>query len=395
LGNPQKKLKYVHVAGTNGKGSTVAYISKILMEAGYCVGIYTSPFLQRFTERIKINDEEIKEAEIGDLVEAIKTAVENMPESKETGLTEFDLITAMAFLHCAKNGCDIVVLEVGLGGRLDSTNIIDSPEAAVITTISYDHMEVLGDTLTKIASEKAGIIKDGCEVVLYPQEKEVETRIRQICKERKANLHPLDLSELIPISYGIAGQSFDFNQYKDLRIRLLGDYQLGNAAVAVRTAEILNSRGYVITKDHIYQGLLNTKWAGRLELIRSNPFLLIDGAHNTQGVNSLRDCLMKYFPDKSFIFIVGVLADKDYPAMMEIIAPIAKSFITITPPSPRALAARELAAFLGKYGKEAISFDKVEDALRYCDSQLGKDEFVCAFGSLYYIGNIRDYYGLK
>jgi dihydrofolate synthase/folylpolyglutamate synthase len=393
LSDPQKKLKVVHVAGTNGKGSTVAYISKILMEAGYRVGVYTSPFLQRFTERVKINDQEISEAEVGQLAARIKTAVNDMQAYQEGMPTEFDLITVMAFLYFAECGCDIVVLEVGLGGRLDSTNIIDIPEAAVITTISYDHMEVLGNTLAKIAYEKAGIIKNGCEVVLYPQEPEVEAVMKEVCDDKKALLHAVDLSELKLISYGPSGQSFDLGQYKRLEIHLLGDYQLQNAATAVRTIEVLNSRGFHIKEDQIRKGLKNTRWAGRLEIIRNNPLLLIDGAHNTQGVSSLKDCLIKYFPGKSFTFIIGVLADKEYSEMMDMIEPLAKRFITITPPSPRALPSKELAAFLGQYGKEIISFDKVEEALDYCGS-FGPEELICAFGSLYYIGIIRDYYGL-
>lgn len=391
LGNPQNKLKFVHVAGTNGKGSTVAYISRMLIEAGYKVGIYTSPFIQRFTERIKVNDREIPGDEIGRLAECIKTSLKN---DNIDCLTEFDLVTVMAFLYFASCDCDIVVLEVGLGGRLDSTNVIDFPEVAVITTISYDHMDVLGDTLTKIASEKAGIIKKDCEVVVYPQEAEADTVIRDVCEDRKAVYHTIDISDLKALSHDLSGQTFDFEQYKGLSISMLGDYQMMNAATAIKTIEILNSRGYNIKEEHIYRGLKNTRWAGRLEVIYKKPLLLIDGAHNIEGVNSLKECLTEYFPDQNFVFIVGVLADKDYKAMMDTIAPIAKRFITITPPSPRALSSKELAAFLTGYGKEVMQFDRIEEALSYCDSNLQQEELICAFGSLYYIGIIRDYYRL-
>lgn len=218
--------------------------------------------------------------------------------------------------------------------------------------------------------------------------------MKEVCNEKKAHLQAVDLSELKLLSYGPSGQSFDLGQYKGLEIHLLGDYQLQNAATAVRTIEVLNTRGYHINEEQLRKGLKNTRWAGRLEIIRKNPLLLIDGAHNTQGVNSLNDCLTKYFPGKSFTFIIGVLADKEYSEMMDIIEPLAKQFITITPPSPRALPSKELAAFLERYGRAVISFDNATEALNYC-GRLGPEELICAFGSLYYIGAIRDYYGLN
>jgi len=394
LGNPQKSLKYVHVAGTNGKGSTVAFISNILIEAGYRVGVYTSPFIQRFTERIKINDQEIPEEEIANLADKIKIAVDNMQANNEGNITEFDLVTAMAFLYFAQHKCDIVVLEVGLGGRLDSTNIIDLPEVAVITTVSYDHMDILGNTLPQIAYEKAGIIKNGCEVVLYPQETGVETLFQNTCSEKNAQLHQVDFSKIISLSYGQFGQKFSYDKHNNLVISLLGDHQLGNAATAICAVEVLSSRGYTITEDNINKGLRNTRWGGRLEIVQNNPLLLIDGAHNVQGVDSLKDCLIKYFPDSQFTFIIGVLADKEYKVMMEIIEPIAQRFITITPSSPRALSSQELATYLARYQKEIISFEGVEEALLFCKDTCRQEELICAFGSLYYIGSIRSFYGL-
>ena len=395
LGNPQKRLKYVHVAGTNGKGSTVAFISQILMEAGYLVGIYTSPYIQRFSERIKVNNEEIPEVDIARITGMIKQAVDRMVQNGEENPTEFDMVTTMGFLYFAEQHCDIVVLEVGLGGRLDSTNTIDSPEVAVITTISYDHMDVLGDTLDKIAFEKAGIIKTGCDVVLYPQEPEIEKLFERICTERHAKLHEVELSDLRPAGFGLSGQKFGFNGYKALKISLLGDHQMSNAAVAVKTVEVLNAKGYCISKDAVRSGLNDTKWPGRFEIIQKNPFFLIDGAHNVQGVSTLKEGLCKYFPGKKFTFLVGVLADKEYQAMMAIIAPLAERFITVTPENPRALDAQDLAKYLARYGKQAMSCESIEAAIRKGTDLCGQDGMLCAFGSLYYIGKVRELLGLR
>ena len=395
MGNPQKRLEFVHVAGTNGKGSTVAFISQILMEAGYLVGIYTSPFIQRFSERIKVNGEEIPEAEIAGITGIIKQAVDRMVQNGEENPTEFDIVTAMGFQYFADQHCDIVVLEVGLGGRLDSTNIIDAPEAAVITTISYDHMDVLGDTLDKIAFEKAGIIKTGGDVVLYPQEPEIEKLVERICTERRAKLHEVELSDLRPVSFSLSGQKFGFKGYNALNIALLGEHQIKNAAVAISTAEILNAKGYCISKDAIRRGLADTKWPGRFEIIHKDPLLLIDGAHNVQGVTILKEGLCKYFPGKKFSFLVGVLADKEYQAMMGIIAPLAERFVTVTPENSRALNAQDLADYLARYGKPVMSCDRLEDAIRKGTDLCGQDGMLCAFGSLYYIGKVRELFGLR
>jgi dihydrofolate synthase/folylpolyglutamate synthase len=391
LDNPQKKLKFIHVAGTNGKGSTVSFISNILMDAGYKVGIYTSPYIQRFSERIRVNREEIPQNQIAQLTVVIKAAVDRMIREGFESPTEFDLMTAMAFLYFAEMQCNIVVLEAGLGGRLDSTNIIDSPEAAVITTVSYDHMDVLGNTLLAIAFEKAGIIKKGCDVVLYPQEPKINMIFDQKCRIEKANLHKVDFSTLKSVHFGQTGQIFDYKNYRLLEIGMLGKHQLGNAATAIDASEILQTKGYTISEENIRRGLAKTRWPGRMEIIHSSPLTLIDGAHNVQGVLSLKECLIKYFPGRKITFIVGVLADKEYEDMMDMIAPLAERFIAVTPKSPRALPAEELARLLARHGKPVSSFSSMEDAILDCS----RDDMVCAFGSLYFIGKVRDIYGLR
>ncbi|PNT94126.1 bifunctional folylpolyglutamate synthase/dihydrofolate synthase [Clostridium thermosuccinogenes] len=389
MGNPHKKLKFVHVAGTNGKGSTVAFISRVLMEAGYKTGMYTSPYIERFTERMKINDEEISEEELSRITQFVKEKVDIMLARGENHPTEFEIVTAIAFQYFYENDCDIVVLEVGLGGRFDSTNVIDTPLVSVITTISYDHMDRLGDTLPKIAFEKAGIIKHDGDVVLYPQTAEVEKVFQDVCLERGARLHRADFSALKPESFDISGQTFSYKSYKNLKISMLGDHQVNNAAVVLEVMELLKDKGYKISENAIRKGLLNTHWPGRLEVLKRDPLFLIDGAHNIEGARALRDALNRYFPDKKKIFIIGVLRDKDYKAVIETVVPIASHFITVTPNSDRALPAAELGGFIKSYCKNVTISDTIKEAVCTSMKICSPDSMICAFGSLYYIGEVR------
>lgn len=394
MGNPQKKLKYVHVTGTNGKGSVIAFLSRILMEAGYKTGVFTSPYIQCFSEEIKIDGKEITSSEIVACMETVKSAADEMQKAGEQGPTEFELVIAMALLHFLREKCDIVILEVGMGGRLDATNVIDFPEAAVITTVSYDHMNILGDTLGKIAFEKAGIIKDKCNVALCPQKPEADAVIKRVCQMRNAKLYPLNLSQIVRHSFDLSGQAFDFDKYKDLKIHLLGDYQTVNAALAVRAAEALKDRGFSIREKDIRKGLENARWPGRLEIICRDPFLLIGGSHNVQGVQSLSDNLKEYFPGRKFTFITGVLADKEYKKMMDLIAPLAQRFVTVTPKNSRALDSGILAGVLKKYGVKVTDCKNTARALEFCRETAEPGDFFCAFGSLYFIGQIREAYHL-
>ncbi|HWR24294.1 MAG TPA: folylpolyglutamate synthase/dihydrofolate synthase family protein [Feifaniaceae bacterium] len=395
LGNPQDALKYVHVAGTNGKGSVCAYLAAILRAAGLKTGLYTSPYIQRFTERIQVDGVEISEDSIARITARIKAAIAGMEAEGLENPTEFDIVTAMGFCYFAEQGCDIVVLEVGLGGRLDSTNIIKAPEAAVITRLGYDHTEVLGNTLPKIAFEKAGIIKPGCDVILYPQPPEAETVFEEVCTERSARLHKIDLSGIRPREFGLWGQRFAYTGFGEYQISLLGEHQLGNAALAINAARLLQSKGFPVTENAIQKGLLSARWPGRMELVHSNPAVLIDGAHNAQGAAALKRGLQQYFPGKSVIFLAGVLADKDYGDMMREAAPLAERFLTIAPESPRALPAEALAAHLRRYKKPVQAYAKLEDAIEAGLSLCGEGGVFCAFGSLYYIGRVRAYFGLE
>jgi dihydrofolate synthase/folylpolyglutamate synthase len=395
MGDPQKKLKFVHVAGTNGKGSTVAFIGGILTEAGYRTGIYTSPYIQRFTERIKIGEAEISTDELAEITTFVKANVDKMLEMGENHPTEFEIVTAIAFEYFYRKKCDIVVLEVGLGGRFDSTNIIDTPELAVITTISYDHTDRLGKTLPEIAFEKAGIIKHGGDVVIYGQCKEVEDVFDEACASRGAYPHKVDFSDLVSKKFDINGQTFCLDGYNDLQIGLLGCHQQHNAAVAVRAVEILRNKGFDITEAAIRNGLKKTKWPGRLEVVSRDPVVLVDGAHNIEGAAVLRKALEEYFPGKAVIFIMGVLRDKDYENMISMVLPGCKSLYTVTPDSPRALTAKELSEAAGKYCKNINICDTIEQAVNSSIEAASADDVICSFGSLYYVGEVRKIFGLQ
>lgn len=393
--SPEKKLKIIHVGGTNGKGSTISFMSRILMAAGYKVGTYTSPSIHSFSEQISINGNDISEDHITRLAAYTKPLTDKM-SSTEVGMpTEFELITAMAFHYFYEENCDFVLLEVGLGGRLDATNIIEDPELSLITAISYDHMAILGETLAEIAYEKAGIIKPNSQVVLYPQEEAALAVLEDYCEKQDAILHKVGFSTLKIHCSDTSKQVFDFEGYKSLEISLLGTHQINNALTALKAVEVLISKGYEISQDHIRQGLKKAKWPGRLEILSKAPDFFVDGAHNPQGAKALADNLSRLFPGKKIIFIVGILADKDYKMMMKPIIKIAQSFITVTPKSVRALKAEELESYLRPFGIEVTKAKDVNSAITKALQLALEDDIICAFGSLYYIGEVRTYFGLS
>jgi len=392
LGNPHKELKYVHVAGTNGKGSTVTFISSILIESGYKVGIYTSPYVERFTERICINGKEIPEEDLARITEIVKEKVTEMVEQGYNHPTEFEIITAIAFQYFYEQNCDIVVLEVGLGGRYDSTNIIDTPLVSVITSISFDHMKFLGNTLTQIAREKAGIIKENGNVVLYPQSEEVEKVIEEAAAQTHSRLFKADFNTIKLKSFGIDGQIFDYSTFLDLKIKLLGRHQLKNAAVAITACQLLKEEMKNITDETIRQGIAKARWKGRMELMCKDPVFFIDGAHNEDGVKVMVDTLEEYFPQNRKIFIMGVLKDKEYTKMVKTVAQIAYKFYTVTPLSDRALSSNELAAIIKMYCDNVVICDKIIEGVEKAVNEAKENDVICAFGSLYYIGEVREYF---
>lgn len=394
MGDPQKKLRFVHIAGTNGKGSTSAFIGSILTEAGYRTGIYTSPYIQRFTERIRIGCREIDGTELADVTSFVKCKAEEMIAMGGNHPTEFEIITAIAFEYYYRKKCDIVVLEVGLGGRFDPTNVIDVPELAVITAISLDHTERLGNTLAEIAFEKAGIIKPGGDVLVYGQSPEAEQVFENACAERNAELSRADFEDIVPKSFGIDGQTFCYKGFDNLKISLLGRHQTRNAALSVDAALLLKAKGYDIPEDAIRRGLANTKWPGRMEVLSKQPVFIVDGAHNPGAAEVLRQTLDEYFPGKRRTFIMGVAADKDYRTMIEMLLPAAEKVTAVTTLTDRALPAAQLAEYARCYCNDVRISDTIEGAIRQSMEEAKEDEIICAFGSLYYVGAVRDYFGL-
>lgn len=379
LGDPQKSLKFVHIAGSNGKGSTAAMLSSVLTAAGLKTGLYTSPHLWRFHERFQVDGTLISDQELADVTARVLEQAEDD--------TEFELMTAIAMVYFQRTGCDIVVLETGLGGRLDSTNVIDAPEAAVITHIGLEHTELLGDTLDKIAEEKAGIIKPGCDAVLYEQGFGLYGLFENICKFRYSSL-ALTGSPVV-LSSGLEGQTFTYRGKGPYHISLLGEYQVSNAAVVLETVNVLRRRGWDIPEEAVVRGLARARWPGRMELVRRSPDVLLDGGHNPQCMEALAGALGKLYPEKKLIFLTGVLADKDWRAMMAELLPLAKEFYTITPDSPRAMPAQALAEYLSGQGVKAVPCETVWDGLDQALAAAGPQDVVCACGSLYMIGEVR------
>ena len=389
LGNPQKSLRFVHVAGTNGKGSCCAMLSSVLRRAGCKTGLYTSPYIFRFNERMQINSKQIEDGALASLIEEVKPAAEAM----ENQPTVFEIITAAALLWFAREGCDIVVLEVGLGGRFDATNIIDCPELAVIMNIGLDHTELLGNTLEQIAFEKAGIIKPGCETVLYNQSSAVEEVIRGICAERGSPLRIADFSAIEPGFNSLEGQSFSYKG-QTYALPLLGAHQLKNAAVVIEAVNALRERGWKIEDDALEHGLYSVFWPARFEICAEEPYFVVDGGHNPQCASTVVQNLADYFPGFRHVLLVGVLADKDYPTLFKILNLAAGEYVCVTPESPRALPASSLAEHLKQYGKPVTVCQSIEDGVFTAIEKAGSDGMVCAVGSLYMTGEIRNCLGL-
>ena len=391
LGNPEKKLKFVHVAGTNGKGSICAYLASVLQKAGYKTGLFTSPYIARFNERMKINGREIGNAELADIVEQVKPVAEAMEDHP----TEFEMMTAAALLWFEQRGCDIVVLEVGLGGRLDATNVIPCPECAVIANIGLDHTAVLGNTLEEIAAEKAGIIKEGASVVMYQQQSETMRTVRDICDERGAELTVPDFDDIAVEFDTREGQVFTYKG-EPYAIALLGEHQLYNAVCAIEAVEILRRRGWEIEHDALEAGLYATSWPARFEIVEDSPWFVVDGGHNPQCALALSDALKRYFPDEKRVLLLGVLKDKDYNGIIEILAPLFDAFVTVTPNSERALDAADLGKALEKFGKPVSVIGDVSQGVREAlNIAEEKGAMVCAAGSLYICGEVRACFCLK
>lgn len=393
LDNPQDKLKIIHVAGTNGKGSTTAMITSMLKGCGYKVGMYTSPFLEEFEERIQINGENIPKEKLAQLITKIKYAVDKVIEEGYNHPTEFEIITVLMFLYFATEEVDFAVVEVGLGGRLDSTNVI-TPILSVITSISFDHTNLLGNTLEEIAAEKAGIIKSCIPTVIYPQEEMAERVISSKCQELDSKLYKINKEDAKLIN--IIKEDKIYQQVKvklddeyDVKLPLLGEHQILNLAVALKALEVIKDKAPKLNRESIVKSLATVRWNGRLEIMSNSPYVVIDGAHNIQGITQLDKNIKKYFEYKDMYLILGILADKDVEDMVKVITPKAKKVFTVTPNSMRAETAEELMNEVKKYNESCEAYNDYknafEDALKLCK----KDDLLLISGSLYMIGEMR------
>lgn len=377
VGDPQNDLAFIHIAGTNGKGSTAAFLREILKEAGIRAGMFTSPHLIDFTERIQVDGRQIPREDAARLGEMLLNL------DLDVHPTMFDYCLAMALLYFREQGCRLVILETGLGGRLDSTNVISAPLVSVITKIGYDHTEVLGDTLDKIAAEKAGILKPNTFMVSESQQQPAEKVLKDCCSKLGISYQFVEAEKIKAVDHG-----FSYEGKGSYRMRMLGMHQRENAMAAVFAAEALQIYGFEITDAQISQGIENATWNGRMELISKEPYLLIDGAHNGHGVHALAESLKELYPDEKFRFIMGVLADKDYKQMVKEILPLAESVTTVTPDSGRALQGETLAEYIRSYGVFAENTEQMQEAFLQI-----RDKTV-AFGSLYFIGEIRKFFHL-
>ncbi len=381
IGSPHKKLKFIHIAGTNGKGSTTSYIHDILVSKDFKVGKFISPYVYSFTERIQINNCEISKNDLAQCTTIVHDAIERY------GLTptEFEVVTAVGLLYFERQKCDYVTLEVGMGGRFDATNVIPSPLVSVITSISIDHTEYLGDTIEKIAFEKCGIIKTGSKTVAYTDNPiEADTVIKKTCDEKNAPLTMPDKNDIVILDQSIEGTDFLYKNEK-YHINMLGKHQVYNAVSAVETAKLLG-----IEEGFIKQGLENTKFKGRLDIISKNPLIIEDGAHNYSGVTALCDALKTYFSDKKIIIVMAMLKDKEYEKCVKALSPLAHTFITTEADNPRKTSAQELADTVKKYTKNVYAQPDVNKALDLAKSLYDNNSVICICGSLYLLGDVQE-----
>ncbi len=370
LGSPEKKLKFIHVAGTNGKGSVCAMTDSVLRESGYKTGLFTSPFIERFNERIKVEGADIKDNELAELTDYIK----NICEENDIELSEFAFILAIALVYFVRNECDIVMLETGLGGRLDATNVIPESVASVITSISFDHMQYLGNTIESIAKEKFGIIKEKGTVILYP---DIPDNLYSIAKEKSTQI--IKAQKLKAIENNIVYNG------KKMELSLKGEHQITNASVCICIIEQLRKNGFIITDENIKEGLIKTAWPGRFEWI--TPRIVLDGCHNEEGALAFSKNAEAIKED--ITIVTGVMADKEYDKVAKILSSIAKRVIVTAPDIPRALEPSEYAKYFKNYVPEIYT---VQNPIKAVEKALEFDGICAVCGSLYLVGEIRSYF---
>lgn len=397
LGNPQEQLKIIHVAGTNGKGSTCSFLSSILQAQGYQVGLYTSPAILCFNERIQINRKNIDNNELAIFVDEVRRVIEQMQREGLPHPTEFEAVTAMAFLYFASKKVDFVILEVGLGGRYDATNVIQSPILTIITSISFDHMDILGQSLAEIAYEKGGIIKDNVPLALYPQQQEARVVIEKIAVEKKASICFLEDGLFIIKEIDIEETRFDFSYqdgcFPDLVIKMKGEHQVKNASLALLGSIILQQLGVQISKEAIYKGLEAAYWPARFEILSKHPWVILDGAHNAEGAAVLTNTLKPFLGKYNIKFLVGVLEDKQYEEMIKQLAIFAQEIIiSEVSDNPRALSKQKLYEYAALYHQQVTLSSSLSETFFTLLETLEPNTVLCCTGSLYFVSEIKRLY---
>lgn len=387
LGNPQDQLRFIHIAGTNGKGSVLSFCSEILKESGYRVGRYISPTIFEYRERIQVNGRPVSKKALCRLMERMKNLCEELVLEGKPHPTAFEVETAMAFLYFLEQKCDIVVLETGMGGQLDATNVIRNTMLEIFTSISFDHMGVLGNSLAEIAEEKAGIMKKGSVAVALKGDKEVMEILQSRANELSVPLAVADPAQVKGIRRSLAKQTFHYGQYRDLAITLAGTYQVENAMLAVRAMEELNAVGFTVKERAIYQGLLKAAWPGRFQVLLKKPVLIADGAHNRDGAAKLAESIRFYFTNRRIIYIIGMLRDKEQDEILKVTCPLAGQVLTVPTRGERGMPSYELACIASQYHKQVTALDSVQEAVELALLMADKDTVVIAFGSLSYLGD--------
>lgn len=384
IGNPEKKLKFIHVVGTNGKGSSCAMLSLILSQSGYRVGTFVSPYIVHFNERIQMNGQPISDEDLCDVVEFVKPHADAMEDSP----TEFELITAVGFEYFTRKGCDLVVLEAGMGGAMDSTNVIETPLVSLFTAIGMDHKNQLGETVEEIARTKAGILKKGTRAVFNGDEAAALPVLEEACGALNIPLTVPDRSALQIGKSDLTGSMFDYKDYKALRVALSGVHQVQNAIAVIEVVEALRARGIAVSEEALRYGLAEVRWPARFEVLRCEPLVIFDGAHNLNGVRRLRENVEWYFPGKKLVMLMGVMRDKDYNPMLDLMMPLCSRLYTVTPNNPRALPAVTLAELGAARGVPAEAIALTQEDVQGVLGKMEEDEVLLMMGSLYMYGDL-------
>ncbi|MBQ7542825.1 MAG: bifunctional folylpolyglutamate synthase/dihydrofolate synthase [Clostridia bacterium] len=390
LGDPQQGMRFIHVAGTNGKGSTSTMLANICIRAGYRTGLYVSPYVLDFRERFQIDGRMVEKDLFARCMTEVRAAVQKMQRGGVSP-TEFELITAAAFLIFRRAQCDVVVLETGLGGRLDATNVIDCPLVNVIASVSFDHMAILGDTLEKIAAEKCGTLKDGGVCVSYPlQPQEVMRVIREICAQKNDLLIVPDTGSVAVLHEDVRGTDAHIDGL-DVHIPMLGRHMVYNACTAVAAARALNTRGLCVRDEHIREGIADSRMPARMEIVREQPLVLMDGGHNEDCARALKAALERFLAGRRIVGVCGLMADKAYETYLSLVAPLFQSIVTVRPDNPRALSAEALCDSAKRYCLDCSAAPSFRDAAKTALEKAGADGVIVVCGSFYMIRDLETY----